>query len=62
MNFSELMLKLKEFVRECIRVLRVTKRPDRVEFKTIVKASGLGMLVIGAIGVLIHIIKQLFFP
>ena len=62
MNFSELMLKLKEFVRECIRVLRVTKRPDRVEFKTIVKASGLGMLVIGAIGFLIHIIKQLFFP
>ena len=62
MDFSNLWLNLKEFTRECIRVLRVTKRPDKLEFKTIVKASGLGMLAIGAIGFLIHVIKQMLFP
>jgi protein transport protein SEC61 subunit gamma-like protein len=53
--------KFKEFLRESKRVLKVTKKPNAEEFKTIVKASGLGMIVIGLIGFLIHFAKQLLF-
>ncbi len=53
--------KIKNFVRECKRVLIVTKKPSRDEFKTIVKVSGLGIIIIGVIGFLIQMIKQLLF-
>jgi len=41
------------------RVLKVTKKPDSEEFKAIVKASGLGIVVIGMVGFVIAIIVQL---
>ncbi|MBW2963763.1 protein translocase SEC61 complex subunit gamma [Candidatus Woesearchaeota archaeon] len=53
--------KLKKFLRECKRVIRVTRKPNREEFKTIVKVSGLGMIIIGLIGFLIAMGKQLLF-
>ena len=53
--------KFKRFLVECKRVLRVTKKPDSFEFKTIVKVSGLGMAIIGLIGFVIQIVKQIFF-
>ncbi|TKJ17746.1 protein translocase SEC61 complex subunit gamma [Candidatus Woesearchaeota archaeon B3_Woes] len=56
-----LIFKLKRFFVECKRVLRVTRKPDSVEFKTIVKVSGLGMAIVGLIGFVIQIIKQMFF-
>jgi protein transport protein SEC61 subunit gamma-like protein len=61
MNFKSLISKFKSFVVECKRVFRVTKKPSNFEFKTIVKASGLGMIIIGLIGFMIQMIKQLFF-
>ncbi|MBS3131397.1 protein translocase SEC61 complex subunit gamma [Candidatus Woesearchaeota archaeon] len=54
------MGKVKMFLSECRRVLRVTRRPDSTEFKIIVKASGLGMIVIGLIGFLITMAKLIF--
>ena len=53
--------KLKVFAVECKRVLKVTKKPDSEELKTIVKVSGLGMAVIGLIGFTIAMIKQMVF-
>jgi len=53
--------KIKSFIQESIRVLRVTKKPDATEFKTIVKVSGLGILIIGLIGFVVQMIKILFF-
>jgi protein transport protein SEC61 subunit gamma and related proteins len=50
--------KLKEFWTESIRVMRITKRPNKEEFITIVKVSGAGILIIGAIGFIFHIINQ----
>jgi len=41
------------------RVLRITKKPDSVEFKMIVKVSGLGMAIIGIIGFLIHMLREI---
>jgi protein transport protein SEC61 subunit gamma-like protein len=51
--------RIKTYAIECRRVLKVTKKPDAVEFKTIVKVSGLGMLVVGLIGFLITLVKEL---
>ncbi|MBR9692223.1 protein translocase SEC61 complex subunit gamma [Candidatus Woesearchaeota archaeon] len=53
--------KAKRFGKECLRVLRVTKKPNKEEFKTIVKVSGLGILIIGMLGFIIQMIKQLLF-
>ena len=61
MDISSIMFKFKRFINECIRVLRVTKKPDKFEFTTIVKVSGLGILIIGLIGFIIQMIKVLFF-
>ena len=51
--------RIKNYVSECRRVLKVTKKPDSVEFKTIVKVSGLGMIIIGLIGFLVVLAKEL---
>ena len=53
--------KMKRFGKECWRVLRITKKPTKEEYKTIVKVSGLGILIIGLIGFVIQMIKQLLF-
>lgn len=53
--------KLNSFVLECKRVLTVTKKPTGTEFKTIAKVTGLGILVIGLLGFLVNMIKQLLF-
>lgn len=56
-----IIFKIKRFFIESKRVLRVTRKPDLIEFKTIVKVSGLGMAIVGLIGFIIQIIKQIFF-
>ncbi|MEM2954536.1 MAG: protein translocase SEC61 complex subunit gamma [Candidatus Nanoarchaeia archaeon] len=50
---------LKAKFQEYLKVLKVAKKPDSEEFKTIVKASGLGMLAIGLIGFIIAVIIQI---
>ncbi len=55
---SSWWIKTNGFIKECKRVLRVTKKPTSEEFKTIVKVSGLGIIIIGMIGFLILLIKQ----
>ena len=52
---------IKDFFVECKRVLLITKKPDKEELKTIIKVSGLGMLIIGVLGFLIHLAKELLF-
>ena len=56
-----LIFKLKRFINECARVLKLTKKPTSIEFKTIVKVSGLGMIIIGMLGFIISMIRQLLF-
>jgi protein transport protein SEC61 subunit gamma-like protein len=53
--------KIKRFLKETHRVLRITKKPNKEEFKTTVKVTGLGAAVIGVIGFIIFLIKQLLF-
>ena len=53
--------KLKKFIKETFRVLRITKKPNQEEYKSLVKVTGLGIAIIGAIGFVIFLIKQLLF-
>ncbi len=56
---KDYMVKIKEFLSESGRVLRVTKKPGKEEFKAIVKVSGIGILIIGFIGFVIFVIGDL---
>ncbi len=49
---------LRNKLKEYHRVLKITKKPDAQEFKAIVKASGLGIIIIGTLGFIIHMIVQ----
>ena len=62
MDLSSYWIRFKSFINESVRVLKVTRKPSTIEFKTIVKVSGLGMILIGLVGFIITMIKQLLFP
>lgn len=53
------MSKAGRYITHCWRVLKITKKPDKSEYKTVVKASALGIAVIGLIGFLFHLVSQL---
>ena len=53
--------RIKRFFKETVRVLRITKKPDRTEYKAVAKVTGLGIAVIGLIGFIIFLIVQLLF-
>ena len=55
----ELLFRLKEFVLESRRVLRVTRKPTGEELSTIVKVAGIGILLIGLIGFLMQIVGKI---
>jgi len=48
------------FIKKCVRVWKVTRKPTSEEFKIISKASLLGILLIGLIGFIIALILQFF--
>jgi protein transport protein SEC61 subunit gamma-like protein len=46
--------KASRFITQCVRVLKVTRKPDKTEYTMLVKISGLGIIIIGLIGFIIH--------
>lgn len=54
------MSKLSDFISQIRRVLLVSNKPDKEEFKLSIKITGIGIVIIGIIGFLIFIIAQLF--
>lgn len=50
---------LRKFLYECKRVLRVARKPDKEEYLTIAKVTGLGILLIGLVGFVITMIATL---
>ena len=58
MQFSQLTLRLKTFLLEGRRVLAITRKPSRLEFVTIVKVTGAGIVLIGLIGFLLQLAKS----
>jgi protein transport protein SEC61 subunit gamma-like protein len=55
---NNVLSKLKTFTQECVRVLKVTRKPNNEELKIIVKISGIGIIVIGIIGFIIQMLWQ----
>jgi protein transport protein SEC61 subunit gamma and related proteins len=53
--------KVRRFWKETLRVIRITKKPNKEEYKSILKVTGLGIAIIGALGFLIFLIRQLLF-
>ena len=54
-----LLRKFKRFVGESRRVFKITKKPNKEEYLVIVKVSGIGILVIGALGFIIRMIWEM---
>jgi protein transport protein SEC61 subunit gamma and related proteins len=53
--------KMRRFWKETVRVLRITKKPNKEEFSTSLKITGIGIAIIGAIGFIIFLLRQLLF-
>ncbi len=51
--------RLKRFIKETVRVLRVTKKPSKDEYWATVKVTSIGIGIIGALGFVIFLIKEL---
>jgi protein transport protein SEC61 subunit gamma-like protein len=49
------------FLKQCERVLRVSRKPDKQEYLTVSKVTGLGIIVIGLIGFVITLVSQVLF-
>lgn len=47
------------FIKQCQRVLKVSKKPDREEYINVAKVTGIGIILIGVIGFIISIIGQI---
>jgi|TARA_Y100000310_G_C20700517_1_gene829345 protein transport protein SEC61 subunit gamma-like protein len=52
-------MNIKEKIQSYARILRVAKKPSGMEFRAILKVTGIGILLIGVIGFLIHIASRL---
>jgi len=58
-KLAELGIKTKSFVNECKRVLLLTKKPSKEEFKVIVKVTAAGMVLIGLIGFILNMLGKI---
>ena len=47
---------IKEKINEYKRIMLIAKKPSSYEFKTILKITGVGLIIIGMIGFIIRII------
>ena len=51
--------KLLRFFKECRRVMKVIRKPNKEEFLSIVKVSALGLAAVGLIGFILSLVQQL---
>jgi protein transport protein SEC61 subunit gamma and related proteins len=56
MSYKESTL---SFLKQCNRVLHISKKPGWVEYQNVAKITGLGIVVIGVIGFIINISAEL---
>lgn len=50
---------ISQFIKQCRRVLHISKKPEREEYKNVAKITGIGIIIIGVIGFIITLIAQL---
>ena len=49
------------FIKQCERVLKISRKPDNSEYKTVANVTGIGVIAIGVVGFIITIVSQLLF-
>jgi protein transport protein SEC61 subunit gamma-like protein len=52
-------MKIKEKLQSYARILRIAKKPTGMEFRAILKVTGIGIILIGLIGFLIHMASRM---
>ena len=55
------MNNINQFLRQCRRVLYVSRRPDMEEYVNVAKVTGIGIIIIGVIGFIISLVAQLLY-
>ena len=50
---------IKHKLKECVRILKISKKPSKEEFKEITKITGYGLIIIGLLGFMIQAFKYL---
>ena len=53
--------KVKRFIKETLRVIHITKKPTPEEYKTLLKVTAIGIAILGVLGFVVFLIKQLLF-
>jgi protein transport protein SEC61 subunit gamma and related proteins len=56
---KEWVFRIKNKLKEYRRVYKITKKPDKAEYSAVVKVTGLGILIVGAIGFSIFLLVEL---
>ncbi len=46
-------------IQECVRVMKIIKKPAKEEYTAAIKISSAGIMIIGAIGLAIYIIAKI---
>jgi len=59
---SEIILKIKSFTSQCVRVWHLLRKPTKEEFITVSKISAIGLGLIGVLGFIIAIVMNFVFP
>jgi len=49
---------IKSFLKQCERVIKVARKPNREEYLNFAKVTAIGIAIIGAIGFVIYAIAQ----
>jgi protein transport protein SEC61 subunit gamma and related proteins len=59
LNLKEIPAKIDSAIKETRRILRLTRKPRGTEFNETAKITGLGMVLIGALGFILFTAFQL---
>lgn len=50
---------MEDLIRQFKRVIKVSRKPDRSEYLDVAKVTGIGILIIGAVGFIVMIVSVL---
>lgn len=51
-----IIVKSRSFIEKCVRVLKVARKPTRIEVMQIAKVSAIGLAIIGLLGFVINVV------
>lgn len=52
-------LEIKELLRRCVRIMHIARKPTPSEYEKVAKVTALGIVVFGAIGLVLSVVLNL---